>query len=176
MKVIFTLALLAVPSAVSFAQVVVSPLQPVLPVYRPLGEYSFIDCHAVETINGITNEKWLKVNILTNALKKPAAIKGSFSFYNQTVGIHGSAELLGQVFGRFTDDTSGYSSIVLKNGKFNINAEGDLQFEKLLSVGFDSTKTRAGFYATVGNTQSRFTDVSGCKISNLGLFSSITLL
>ena len=140
------------------------------------GEYKFLDCHAIVTTDGITVEQTLQVNFITNALKKPIAIKGTYWFNNSTEGVHGSAVLTGPISGRYLEETTGYSSVALKPGKLNINAEGDLQTETLYSVGYDASKTNGGYYSTVAGAGSRFVGVTGCKVSNLGLMAKIPLL
>jgi hypothetical protein len=144
-----------------------------IPVSRLGGEFKFLDCHAVVTTDGITVEQTLQVNIITDALKRPVSIKGNYSFYNSTVGIHGSAVLSGPIQGRYTEEASGYSSLTLNKGKLNINAEGDIQLEKLYSIGFDSTKTKGGYYSTVAGTGSRYVGVTGCTVSNVALFKAV---
>lgn len=151
------------------------PSLPTIPVLRG-GEFRFLDCHATVTTDGITVEQNLQVNIVTDIFKKPVSIKGTYSFNNSTVGIHGSAALLGVIKGRYTEETTGYNSITLQNGKLNINAEGDLQVENLYSIGFDSTKIKGGYYSTVAGVGSRYVGVTGCTVSNLGLFNAIPAL
>jgi|GEM_PF-4767137 len=145
----------------------------VLPTAQALAaEFAFIECNETKIVDGVETMQTLKVNIVTNAAKKPVSIKGFYQFNTNGNG-HGFADMLGAIKGRTYNGSTGYSTLVLSNGKFNINVEGDLQVEKLLSVAFAPSQTSAGYTSMAPGASPHFRDITSCTVKNLGLFNSI---